>query len=142
MQTLRADMVSGDENLVKLMYGGGFKLDVPDTGLAYHAPMDVHPCDIKVTLWGPPEGGSGRPFNVQRSGNSTFYIQYAGAVGQVQAWLGSRRLDVAANNGQRMALSLPGQTRIYLPGTYPLTLKCNGDDTPVKVGDFHVYLWK
>jgi len=138
MQVLRTDLVSGKRFGPQLLYGDAFKLAIPDTGLAYHAPMDVHPCDIKVTLWGPPEGKSGRPFNLQKSGNSALYIQYTGSVGNVEAWLGSRRLDVT-NNGQRMALSLPGQTRIYLPGTYPLTLKCNGDDTPVKVGDFHVY---
>ena len=138
VSTLRIDMVSGSDYLAQLLYGDESKLSIPATGLSYHAPMDVHPCDIKVTNWGPTQTRIGKPFNRQdKSGNSAFWIQFTGSAGRIQAWLGSSRLDVA-HNQQGMSASLPGGERLYWPGDRALTLKCNGDDTPVLVGEFHV----
>jgi phosphoglycerol transferase MdoB-like AlkP superfamily enzyme len=138
--TLRADMVSGSDYLAQLLYGDGSKLGIPATGLSYHAPMDVHPCDIKITDWGPQHTYVSRPFNYQKkSGNSAFWIQFTGSGGRIEAWLGSSKLDVVSNQ-QRMSASLPGGARLYWPGERDLTLKCNGDDTPVLVGQFHVVL--
>jgi len=136
--TLRSDMVSGSDYLAQLLYGDESKLRIPATGLSYHAPMDVHPCDIKVIDWGPRRVRIGKPFNFQpKSGNSAFWIQFAGSAGRIQAWLGSSSLDVM-NNQQHISASLPGGARLYWPGERDLTLKCNGDDTPVLVGEFHV----
>ncbi|HEX7966544.1 MAG TPA: LTA synthase family protein [Gammaproteobacteria bacterium] len=140
MQTLRTDMVSGDEYLVPLLYGDAYQLAIPDTGESYHAPMDVHPCGITITAWGPREGRVGRIFNPHRGGSSTFWIEYTGEAGRVQAWLGSHRLEVI-NRDHRIAATLSGRARLYLPGSRALTLKCNGDDKPVQVGDFHVRLF-
>lgn len=132
MQTLRTDMVSGDEYLVPLLYGDAYRLEIPATGESYHAPMDVRPCGITVTGWGPQEGKVGHHY--------TFWIEYQGEGGRVQAWLGSHRLEMT-NNAHRIAATLPGHGALYLPGSTPLTLKCNGDDKPVQVGDFHVGLF-
>ncbi|HEY4126602.1 MAG TPA: LTA synthase family protein [Gammaproteobacteria bacterium] len=140
VNTLRIDMVSGNDYLAQILYGDQSRLGIPETGLSYHAPMDVHPCNIKITAWGPKQSFAGRPFNSQRkNASSSFWIQFTGDAGRIEAWLGSSRLDVR-NNGQLISASLPGQGYLYWPGERALTLKCNGDDTPVLVGEFDVRL--
>lgn len=129
--TLRQDIAQGKQYALSA-------LGVPPLGAdgKMTTRMKYDACGMSVKDWGPKFTSQGEPFNVQKSGKSTFWFALEHGRGELSLIFDNQSSEFTID-GKAASASAESDGFLASPGEYPLQWKC-ADGTMGEIGTFMV----